>query len=99
MDHIIRVVEAYGEPYTEKSSSYRPISQYSDEATRLSTERTIYKRDIEWLKKSRAVIAEVSGASTGTGREIEKAVRMKKPVFCLYHKSSLPSLMITQDPS
>ncbi len=52
----------------------------------------IEKRDIEWLDRAPYVIAEISGASTGTGREIEYA-RTKhnfgKPpakILCIYQK-------------
>lgn len=51
----------------------------------------IEKRDIAWLDEAAYVIAEISGASTGTGREIEYA-RTKKHfgktpanILCLYH--------------
>ncbi len=52
----------------------------------------IEERDIEWLDKATHVIAEISGASTGTGREIEYA-RLKgylgktyAKILCLYNE-------------
>lgn len=51
----------------------------------------IEKRDIAWLDEAAYVIAEISGASTGVGREIEYA-RTKEhfgktpaKILCLYH--------------
>ncbi len=99
MKTIVEVVENYGEAYTEKSDSYPHLSRHLDESTRITSEKRIYERDISWLEKSRAVIAEISGPSTGTGREIEKAVTRKKLVLCVFHESAYPSLMVTQDPS
>ncbi len=51
----------------------------------------IEKRDIDWIDQATHIIAEISGASTGTGREIEYA-RVKEKfgkvparILCLYH--------------
>ena len=52
------------------------------------------RQDIEWLDQATHVIAEISGVSTGTGREIEyartKGVLGKTPakILCLYHNLS-----------
>lgn len=51
----------------------------------------IEKQDIKWLDQATHVIAEISGASTGTGREIEYArnkhnfAKVPAKVLCLYH--------------
>jgi len=51
----------------------------------------IEHRDIEWLNQATHVIAEISGASTGTGREIEYARtkhsfgHVPAKILCLYH--------------
>ncbi|MFH1671277.1 MAG: hypothetical protein ABH889_00665 [Candidatus Portnoybacteria bacterium] len=56
------------------------------------TAEDIEKRDIAWLNQAEYVIAEISGASTGAGREIEYA-RTKEhfghkaaQILCLYHQ-------------
>lgn len=56
------------------------------------TAEEIERRDIEWLNQATHIIAEISGASTGTGREIEYA-RVKHEFgkipannLCLYQK-------------
>lgn len=52
----------------------------------------VEKQDIEWLNQATHIIADISGASTGTGREIEyariKGMLGKVPaqVLCLYRK-------------
>jgi nucleoside 2-deoxyribosyltransferase len=48
------------------------------------TDSEIFSRDIKWIDKSKVVIAEVSGASTGVGFEIAYALYKKKiPVLAL----------------
>ena len=53
----------------------------------------IEKRDIAWLDSATHVIAEISGASTGTGREIEYARQkhhfgnIKADILCLYDEA------------
>lgn len=93
IEFIVKIVRRYGEPYTERSETYRTLDHFAETGFKDDGKR-IYERDVRWLRESDAVIAEVSGASTGTGTEIEKAIHVHKPVFCLYHHSSLPSLMV-----
>ncbi|PIR05051.1 MAG: hypothetical protein COV57_01225 [Candidatus Liptonbacteria bacterium CG11_big_fil_rev_8_21_14_0_20_35_14] len=51
----------------------------------------VEQQDIAWLDQATHVIAEISGASTGTGREIEYARtkgsfgKVGAKVLCLYH--------------
>jgi len=92
---IIKIVEDYAITRTELSDMQMPtIPSYAKEEYK----QTIYERDIEWIKQSKAVIAEVSGASTGAGYEIAYAIHVKKcPILCLYLKTSRPSLMIAQN--
>jgi len=94
--HFIReVVGRYGEPYTERSEWYAPLDPFIEEGVPVK-EKKVFERDMMWLRQSRAVIAEVSGQSTGTGAEIIMGLGMWKPTLCLYHQSSLPSLIIKQ---
>lgn len=44
----------------------------------------IYRRDMDWVRQSDVVIAEVSTASLGVGYEIGKAEDMNKKMLCLY---------------
>ena len=65
------------------------------------TAEEIYSRDVDWLSKSAALIAEVSNPSLGVGYEICYALNLKKPVLCLYEKNVFLSRMITgnEDPN
>ncbi|NCS87264.1 MAG: hypothetical protein GW789_00780 [Ignavibacteria bacterium] len=60
-------------------------------------DKEIYERDIQWLNNSKAMIAEVSGASLGVGFEIGYALfHLNIPVLALYHKNvDKVSAMIT----
>ncbi len=51
------------------------------------SDKEIYKRDMKWLSKSKAVIAEISGPSTGVGFEISYALfKIGIPVLALVNK-------------
>jgi hypothetical protein len=51
------------------------------------TDRQIHNRDMEWIRASDIVVAEVSVPSLGVGYEIGRAVELKKPVLCLFDTS------------
>ena len=44
----------------------------------------IHDRDLDWIKASDVVVAEVSVPSLGVGYEIGRAIEMGKPVLCLF---------------
>ena len=48
------------------------------------TEEFIYNRDVDWLRESDCVIAEVTQPSLGVGYELGFAESLKIPVLCLY---------------
>lgn len=48
----------------------------------------IYERDMQWVRESDVVVAEVSTPSLGVGYEIGQAQSMNKPVLCLRRKSA-----------
>jgi nucleoside 2-deoxyribosyltransferase len=58
------------------------------------TPEQIYTRDIQWLNQCDCLIAEVSNPSLGVGYEICYALRINKPVLCLYHRSVFLSQML-----
>lgn len=75
----------------------KKISKNSaDEINEFDVER----QDISWLDTATHVIAEISGASTGVGREIEyartKGLLGKTPakILCLFQDTAKPSAMI-----
>lgn len=59
------------------------------------TAEQIYTRDIQWLKECDCMIAEVSNPSLGVGYEICYALRINKPVLCLYRKGIFLTRMLT----
>lgn len=58
-----------------------------------------YTRDVDWIKGCDAMIAEVSNPSLGVGYEICYALRLGKPVLCLYQNGLFISRMITGNTS
>lgn len=54
----------------------------------------VYTRDVNWIKKSDALIAEVSTPSHGVGYEIAFALSVGKPVLCCYREGVKVSKMI-----
>ncbi len=60
----------------------------------------IHSRDLDWLKSSDLMIAEVSTPSLGVGYEIAMAIHLKRKVLCLYNprKGRKLSAMIAGSP-
>lgn len=93
-DKMVEIVSEYGEPKTEKFG-YTPLTHWTK-----AVKKKVYERDKRWIRESRALIAECSGPSYGTGAEVMYATRVVRiPALGLYRASSLPSLMLTQDNS
>jgi 2'-deoxynucleoside 5'-phosphate N-hydrolase len=63
------------------------------------TSEQIYSRDVHWLNQCDCLVAEVSNPSLGVGYEICYALRLKKPVLCLYQKGILLTRMLTGNTS
>jgi hypothetical protein len=55
-------------------------------------DQNIHDRDLDWLKASDYLIAEVTTPSLGVGYEIGKATEWGKPVLCLYRPTEGRSL-------
>ncbi|MCX8009801.1 MAG: nucleoside 2-deoxyribosyltransferase [Ignavibacteria bacterium] len=67
---------------------FQPLTELKLDKKNNLTDREIYERDIEWLKQSDAVIAEISGPSLGVGFEIAYALYvLQKPVLALYSQN------------
>lgn len=105
-EKIIQIAKEMGaQPKTEKSGGHEvyqvyPLETYSKSDVPTTKDKLVAERDRAWIRQSSAVIADFSGASTGTGWEICYATRVqRKPTLCLYHEESVPSLMIKQDDS
>jgi hypothetical protein len=79
---IIRLVRQLGhDPLSELSLSPEQVAGLDDES--------IYRRDLDWLGRAGAMIAEVSAPSLGVGYEIAFALHnLTIPVLCLQERSS-----------
>lgn len=81
---IIDLLQEYGKVLTEHIAD--PMIIHKEEESQ--TDDEIYDQDINWLRESDLVIAEVTTPSIGVGYEIAYAVRMKKPILCLYKEGA-----------
>lgn len=61
-------------------------------------DRYIYLRDISWIDRSDAMIAEVTNVSHGVGYEIAYAKHVRRiPILCVNRRDEPVSAMITGD--
>jgi nucleoside 2-deoxyribosyltransferase len=68
------------------SLGHTPLSELNEnfKSAVVLTPKEIFSRDMKWIDRSKAMIAEVSGHSTGVGFEIAYALYEKKiPVLAL----------------
>ncbi|KAM9365826.1 5-hydroxymethyl-dUMP N-hydrolase [Pholidichthys leucotaenia] len=83
---IVTKLQSYGSVLTEHVSN--PEIKDTGEDTTLRGDRAIHDRDIDWLRQSDVVVAEVTQPSLGVGYELGRAIDMKKKIFCLFRPSS-----------
>jgi nucleoside 2-deoxyribosyltransferase len=81
---IIRMLEEYGHVLTEHVGD--PTLDAGGESR--PTSGAIYRRDMAWLARADAVVAEVTIPSHGVGYEIATAEGMGKPVLCLFRPAA-----------
>ena len=81
---IIKLLQTHGTVLTEHIAD--PLIIQKEEESQSDDE--IYFQDISWLQESDIVVAEVTTPSIGVGFEIGYAVRMQKPILCLYNDSA-----------
>lgn len=55
-------------------------------------DKFIHDRDMDWIRESEVIIAEVTTPSLGVGYEIAMAIQLKKSVFCFFNRSKGKSL-------
>jgi len=60
--------------------------------------QAVYSRDVDWIRASDVLIAEVSVPSHGVGYEIGFALGVGKPVLALYQQDRKVSKMISGNP-
>ncbi|XP_076600003.1 5-hydroxymethyl-dUMP N-hydrolase isoform X2 [Chaetodon auriga] len=83
---IVEKLRSYGTVLTEHVSSSQ-LSDRGEDAT-AAGDRAIHDRDVDWLRQSDVIVAEVTQPSLGVGYELGRAVDMKKKIFCLFRPSS-----------
>ena len=75
---VIDELKKYGQVLTEHIGDEKPSEKMSDQE--------IHDQDMNWLRESDIVIADVTTASLGVGYEIGRALHLNKPVHCFYNK-------------
>lgn len=79
---IIDELGYYGEVLTEHVGNNELLKQ-----EKALSEKEIHDRDINWLKESSVLVAEVTQPSLGVGYELCKAMELHKKVLCLFNTS------------
>jgi len=77
---IIEYLKMFGEVLTEHVGDPNLTRSGNDGPT----DKTIHDRDLQWLKDSDILVAEVTSVSMGVGYEIGRAVESGKKVLCLF---------------
>ncbi|WP_297088844.1 nucleoside 2-deoxyribosyltransferase [uncultured Draconibacterium sp.] len=77
---IIEYLKKFGEVLTEHVGD-QELTEAGDDGP---TDEYIHDRDLDWLKSSEILVAEVTQVSMGVGYEIGRAVEMGKRILCLY---------------
>ncbi|KAF7646971.1 hypothetical protein LDENG_00179510 [Lucifuga dentata] len=83
---IVDKLQSYGTVLTEHVSSTQ-LTEKGEDVTSAG-DKFIHDRDVDWLRQSDVVVAEVTQPSLGVGYELGRAVDMKKKIFCLFRPSS-----------
>jgi len=81
---LIVMLQEHGQILTEHLGKDE-IIQSKD---RILTNQEIHDRDLQWVRESDVVVAEVTVPSLGVGYEIGRAIEMGKPVLCIFNSSS-----------
>ncbi len=81
-EYIVLELKKYGNVLTEFVAD-KNLSSYG---TLNLTNEEIYKRDVDLIKQSDIVIADVTIPSLGVGYEIAFAESINKKIYCIYNK-------------
>lgn len=77
---IIEMLKLHGQVLTEHLGSNQEI----ETKDRILSNVQIHDRDMDWVRQSDMVVAEVTIPSLGVGYEIGRAIELGKPVLCLF---------------
>ncbi|KAM4591697.1 5-hydroxymethyl-dUMP N-hydrolase [Odontesthes bonariensis] len=84
---IVHKLQSYGSVLTEHVSSAE-LSDAGEVGVVAGGDQVIHDRDVDWLRQSDVVVAEVTQPSLGVGYELGRAVDMKKRILCLFRPAS-----------
>jgi nucleoside 2-deoxyribosyltransferase len=79
---IIKELQKYGTVLTEHIGN-EELSSFGETE---STDEVIFERDMNWLRGSDVVVAEVTTPSLGVGYELGQIETMNKETLCLYRE-------------
>ena len=83
-EKLIIMLQEHGQVLTEHLGSDEII----ENKDRVLTDKQIHDRDMDWVRESDVVVAEVTVASLGVGHEIGRAIELGKPILCLFRAGS-----------
>ncbi len=83
-EKLITMLSGYGKVLTEHLGSDEII----ESSDRILTDKEIHDRDLQWVRESNVIVADVTVPSLGVGYEIGRAIEMGKPLLCLFNSSS-----------
>jgi 2'-deoxynucleoside 5'-phosphate N-hydrolase len=81
---IIEMLKQYGQVLTEHLGDDQEI----ETKDRILSDVQIHDRDMDWVRESDLVVAEVTIPSLGVGYEIGRAIELGKPVLSLFKSGS-----------
>jgi len=84
---LIHHLATFGEVLTEHVGS-----KGIDKSELINSDQYIYERDVDWLKKSDVMVADVTVPSLGVGYEISFAEQLNIPILCLFNPKNKKSL-------
>lgn len=79
---IIKELQNHGEVLSEHFGN-KELTSYGDTDI---TEKEIFDRDMNWVRESDVIVAEVSTPSLGVGYELGQSESMNKKIICLYRE-------------
>ena len=83
-EKLIQMLQTHGEVLTEHLGNDEEI-QSKD---RILSDREIHDQDLQWVRESDLVVADVTLPSLGVGYELGRAIEMGKPVLCLFNSGA-----------
>ncbi len=94
---LIQHLGKYGQVLTEHVGD----GNLNDSGEDHQPDQWIYKRDMEWVRASDVIVAEVTTPSLGVGYEIGSSEAIGKKILCLYRSQPNKSLsaMINGNPN